>query len=329
MESKERIDKIISEKYNISRTLAQKYITSGIAYISIPIKELIDDEDNIVKIFRRPNQKVSTKYIDHIYIREEENKYKFVSQGALKLEKALEEFNINIENKIALDMGASTGGFSEVLLLKNAKKVYAIDVGTNQISPKLTKWKNLYIYENTDIRDVYKIPEIKDEKIDIVVGDLSFISLKLVYDTIIKMSPNELVLLIKPQFEIGKEISKTKGIVKDEKLIKKAILDVLTTYLQKYDLKGITYSPLISPKTNIEYLVYLKLNEEEIRDIDKIINIIEKENIEKKINRIVTKSINKKQEAKEIAKQKERVENIDEDIDEYNFINDNTEQNMK
>lgn len=329
MENKERLDKIISEKYNISRTLAQKYIKSGIVYISIPIKEKIDNEKKIVKIFRRANQMISTKHIEYIHIREEENKYRFVSQGALKLEKAVEEFNINIENKIALDMGASTGGFSEVLLLKNAKKVYAIDVGTNQISSKLKKWKNLHIYENTDIRDVYKIPEIKDEKIDIVVGDLSFISLKLVYDTIIKIFPKELVLLIKPQFEIGKAISKTKGIVKDEQLIKTAILEVLKVYLQKYNLKGITFSPLISPKTNIEYLVYLTLSEDDTRDVNKVNSIIDEEIIEKKINKIVTKSLNKKQEAKEIAKQKDRVENINEDEyeyeNDYNFFNNNIE----
>ena len=184
----------------------------------------------------------------------------WVSRGALKLIKAIDHFNIIIENKVCLDIGSSTGGFSEVLLKNNAKKIYSVDVGTNQIHEKLKKEKKIISIENFNAR--YLDKTIIPENIDLIVCDVSFISLKkVIYPSINLLSKNsEIVALIKPQFETQKK-NLRKGVVKDEN-IHQAICEEISNWFEnvcKTRVIGIVESPILGPKGNKEFLIYSHL----------------------------------------------------------------------
>tara|TARA_B100001057_G_scaffold204715_1_gene205357 strand:- start:274 stop:1023 length:750 start_codon:yes stop_codon:yes gene_type:complete len=185
----------------------------------------------------------------------------WVSRGAFKLLKALEFFNVNIENKICLDIGSSTGGFSEVLLKKKAKKIYSVDVGKNQLHEKLRNEIKIISIEsfNAKYLDNVVIPE----KIDLVVCDVSFISLKKVILPSLNLLSNsaEIITLIKPQFETEKKNLK-KGIVRDENIHKEVCDDIKKWFIQKCNAKviGLIPSPITGPKGNIEFLIYNLLN---------------------------------------------------------------------
>jgi 23S rRNA (cytidine1920-2'-O)/16S rRNA (cytidine1409-2'-O)-methyltransferase len=183
----------------------------------------------------------------------------YVSRGGLKLEKALDYFDIDIEGKIAADIGASTGGFTDCLLQRGIAKVYAIDVGYGQMALKVKDDPRVVSIERTNIRN---IPEGKiPEKVDIAVTDVSFISLTKVLPHILALSKEhgEIVALIKPQFEVGKgEVGKG-GIVKDEKKIE-AVIESIKIFCIELGLcvKGVTSSPIQGAKGNREFLIYLK-----------------------------------------------------------------------
>jgi len=142
----------------------------------------------------------------------------YVSRAAWKLKNYLEKYNINFEKKSVLDIGASTGGFSEVSIEKGAKKVVAVDVGSNQLDEKLRNSSKIISFENTDFRD-FEYPE----KFDVIVSDVSFISLDKLIDKIDKYAKKDIILLFKPQFEVGKQVKRDKkGVVLDRIAIKKA-----------------------------------------------------------------------------------------------------------
>ena len=145
----------------------------------------------------------------------------FVSRAALKLKNYLDKYNICFNDKLVLDIGASTGGFSEVSLLKGAKKVVAVDVGKNQLDKSLKENPKIVSFEETDIRD-FSYPY----KFDVIVSDVSFISLLKIINKIDELAKNEIILLFKPQFEVGKDVKRDKkGVVKDKEAIKKAKAD--------------------------------------------------------------------------------------------------------
>lgn len=182
---------------------------------------------------------------------------KYVSRGALKLEKAIKEFNIDFNDKVVLDMGSSTGGFTEVALLNGAKKVYAVDVGSNQLAEKLRNDARVCSFEKTDIRD---FSQKYFDECDIIVADISFISevkiLGAIYD---KISNQKLYILIKPQFECGVEIAKKyKGTIRDynlsKKIATKAIEDIK---MLGYNVLGLTDSPITGGDGNHEFITYL------------------------------------------------------------------------
>ena len=185
----------------------------------------------------------------------------WVSRGALKLLKAIEAFRIEISNKVCLDIGSSTGGFSEVLLKNKAKKIFAIDVGTNQLHEKLRKEKKIISIENFNAK--YLDDTIISEKIDILVCDVSFISLKkVIYPSLKLLSKKaEIIALIKPQFETQK-INLRKGVVKDTLIHNNICDDIKNWFINicKVSVIGITPSPITGPKGNIEFLIYCRLN---------------------------------------------------------------------
>ena len=190
------------------------------------------------------------------------NSFDYVSKGALKLLKAKEVFNIDFNNKTMLDIGSSTGGFSEVALRNNIKKVIAIDVGKDQFDNKLKQDSRVELYEETDIRDY-----VINEKIDIVTIDVSFISVTKFINKLKEINSNEIVLLIKPQFECGKEIAdKYKGVPLNKEVHKEVINNIINSFSKiDYNIQSLTYSPITGGSGNIEYLAYFtKENKKEI-----------------------------------------------------------------
>ena len=299
-----RLDDKVKELFNISKTKAQKYIREGIVKID---DKIITKPGYILKYEEKNNKE---KY--NIEIIEEKNKYIYVSQGALKLKKAVEEFNLQeiLKDNICIDIGSSTGGFTEILLENEVKKVYSIDVGTSQLDEKLKKNNKVISIENTDFRNIQidKENKFQNDNIDTIVGDLSFISLKKIIDKIVEIEPKNIILLIKPQFEVGEDIArKYNGVIDDKKKHIEIIEDIICYYLdklnnnsvnnnkndknnenQKYILKGFIYSEILinnlKDKKNIEYLMYIgkKNKNDEFKKIDiskiqkYIINVVQK-----------------------------------------------------
>lgn len=306
-----RLDDKVKELFNISKTKAQKYIREGIVKVD---NKIITKPGYILKDEEKNNKK---EY--NIEIIEEKNRYIYVSQGALKLKKAVEEFKLEevLKDNICIDIGSSTGGFTEILLENEVKKVYSIDVGTSQLDEKLKKNNKAISIENTDFRNIQidKDNKFQNDNIDTIVGDLSFISLKKIIDKIVEIEPKNIILLIKPQFEVGEDIArKYNGVIDDKKKHIEIIEDIISYYLdklnnnsvnnnkndknndnQKYILKGLTYSEILinnlKEKKNIEYLMYIG------KDIDRLEKNIEKEEKEKynyDIKEIVEKAFDEK-----------------------------------
>ena len=192
----------------------------------------------------------------------------YVSRGGFKLEKALKVFKIDLNERTCLDSGASTGGFTDCMLQNGAKKVYAVDVGYNQLAWKLIQDKRVKNIEKTNIKNA-EFPMIYDKEetvADFCAMDVSFISITKVLNNLKKLlKPDfEIVTLIKPQFEAGKE-DVGNGVIKDEKIHIK-ILNELCEFFKtnEFALLGLTYSPIKGPKGNIEYLAHLKSEGETI-----------------------------------------------------------------
>lgn len=189
------------------------------------------------------------------------NNDKFVSRGAYKLLKAINYFIINLSNNVVLDIGASTGGFTDVCLRNNAKKVYALDVGTNQLNEKLKNNKLVISIENTNLKDISL--KLFKETIDWIVCDVSFISLKFVFNMIKEVFNYKInmICLIKPQFELDKKtLDKYHGKINNDKLWKQAINNV-KNYANDCNFKimGIVESPILgAKKQNKEFLMWVK-----------------------------------------------------------------------
>ena len=187
------------------------------------------------------------------------NALPYVSRGGLKLEKALQVFPINPSGKICIDCGASTGGFTDVLLQNGAERVYAVDVGYGQLAWSLRNDPRVVNMERTNVR--YLSPEQIPEPLDLAVMDLSFISIELVLPAVCTLLKDgaDVVCLIKPQFEAGREDVGKKGVVRDSavhlRVIRKILEDVGSL---GYSAVGLDYSPIRGPEGNIEYLCHLR-----------------------------------------------------------------------
>ena len=236
-----RLDQLLIDR-NLAETKskAQSMIMAGQVYVN---DKIITKSGNSFN----ENSKIKIKQLHPPW----------VSRGAFKLLKAIDHFKIDIENKICLDIGSSTGGFTEVLLKKNAKKIYSVDVGTNQLHEKLKKEKKIVSIENFNAK--YLDRSIIQDTIDLVVCDVSFISLtKVIEPTLKLLSTNaQIISLIKPQFET-KKINLKKGVVKD-KLIHEQVCNQISDWFKrtiKAEVVGLVESPITGPKGNKEFLIY-------------------------------------------------------------------------
>jgi 23S rRNA (cytidine1920-2'-O)/16S rRNA (cytidine1409-2'-O)-methyltransferase len=186
----------------------------------------------------------------------------FVSRGGLKLEKALKEIPVSVKGLTCLDIGASTGGFTDCLLQYGAARVYAVDVGYGQLDWSLRQDKRVVVIERTNIR--HMPCEAVNEPVDVVTADTSFISLKIVIPSAEKfMRPGTRILaLIKPQFEAGKEHINKGGVVKDPKIRQKIIEDITLFFKERgYGVHQVVPSPISGPKGNKEYIISLTFKE--------------------------------------------------------------------
>ena len=183
----------------------------------------------------------------------------YVSRGGLKLEKAVSCFNLDLTGKIAADIGASTGGFTDCALQNGAARVYAIDVGYGQLAWKLRSDERVVNMERTNVR--YLEADSLPEKVDVVTIDVAFISLDKVLPAVKKIIADDsiVIALIKPQFEAGKENVGKKGVVRDPQVHLTVINNVIATAGELgFKIAGLDYSPVKGPEGNIEYLLYLK-----------------------------------------------------------------------
>lgn len=252
-ETKERLDVLLVELgLAESREKAKTSIMSGEVFVD---GNRCDKAGTSVK--RTANIEVRSKRI------------KYVSRGGYKLEKALDTFGIDPAGLTVLDAGASTGGFTDCLLQRGAKKVFAADVGYGQLAWSLRTDERVVCMERTNAR--YMTPETLGETVDMAVMDLSFISLKLVLPAVCSVLKDggEVVCLIKPQFEAGKDKVGKKGVVKDPKIHVEVIENVLAALPELgFTPLGVTFSPIKGPEGNIEYLGWLKKGQWEPGAVD-------------------------------------------------------------
>ncbi len=241
---KKRIDELLVDKgFFETREKAKRAIISGIVYI-----------EGLQKI--KPGNKVDIDV--NIIVKNEKEIFPYVSRGGLKLKRALEEFKIIVKDKIALDIGASTGGFTDCLLQNGAKKVYAVDVGYGQLDWKLRKDPRVIVRERINAR--YLSKEVVKDEVDIITIDVSFISITKILPNAVSFlrEKGDIIALIKPQFEVGKE-DVGRGVVRDPDIHKKVLHKVIKTLNDStIYLYGLTWSPIKGPKGNIEFLAWLK-----------------------------------------------------------------------
>ena len=240
---KQRLDQYLVDHNMVeSRSMAQSMIMAGEVYIN---------EQKAVKA----GENVTGE--ERIEVRGKRLQY--VSRGGLKLDKAMKVFSIDLSEKICMDIGASTGGFTDCMLQNGAKSVYAVDVGYGQLAWKLRQDPRVINLERTNIR--YVTREQVTEEIDFFSVDVSFISLKLVLPIAYALlAPNGSgVCLIKPQFEAGRENVGKKGVVRDFK-VHVAVIEQVLHFTKEigFCVSGLDYSPVRGPEGNIEYLMYVK-----------------------------------------------------------------------
>jgi len=183
----------------------------------------------------------------------------YVSRGGLKLEKAMKHFDITMDGKVCMDIGASTGGFTDCMLQNGAKKVYAVDVGYGQFAWKLRQDERVVCMEKTNIR--YVTPNDIDDELDFASVDVSFISLTKVLGPAraLLKDGGEMVCLIKPQFEAGREKVGKKGVVRDPAVHVEVVRKIFDFCLENgFDVLNLDYSPIKGPEGNIEYLIHLR-----------------------------------------------------------------------
>ena len=244
MKIKKRLDVLLVERlYAETRSKAQAIIMSGNVYVN-----------------GQKADKPGTSFEETVEIEVRGAVCPYVSRGGLKLEKALRDFGVKPEGFVCSDSGASTGGFTDCLLQQGAKKVFAIDVGYGQLDWKIRNDERVVVMERTNIRNV--TPEDLGEPLDLSVIDVSFIGLEIVLPAVKNLlkPTGQVLCLIKPQFEAGKENVGKKGVVRDPK-IHKMVLDNFVNLAKSlnFNILGLTFSPVKGPEGNIEFLGHLTL----------------------------------------------------------------------
>jgi len=286
---KERLDVLlVQEGYAASREKAKAIIMAGDVFVD----------------GQREDKAGTTFDPSLIKLEVRGNTLPFVSRGGLKLEKAVKQFGLILTDKICMDIGASTGGFTDCMLQNGAKKVYSVDVGHGQLDWKLRTDERVVCMEKTNFR--YMMPDDIEDTLDFASVDVSFISLTKILLPARRLlkDDGEMVCLIKPQFEAGKEKVGKKGVVKDpcvhEEVIRKIIdhADAIG-----FDVRHLDFSPIKGPEGNIEYLVHLRKNAEktlQTRDIteaeaEKQLKTIEEEksgySFEEEMTKLILKTV--------------------------------------
>lgn len=260
--AKERIDLLVVQQgLADSREKAKRMIMAGQVY----------DEKN--QRYDKPGEKIPAETILHI----KGETLRYVSRGGLKLEKALQEFKISVDDKLVLDIGSSTGGFTDVALQHGASRVYALDVGTNQLDWKLRSDDRVTVMEQVNFR-YSQLEDFIHGAPDFACMDVSFISLKLIFPvlkTILK-SGGEAVALIKPQFEAGKDKVGKKGIIADPSVHQEVLEDILSFTLRTgFQVKGLSFSPITGGSGNIEFLMHFANNGDEVEILSPTVSIPE------------------------------------------------------
>jgi len=225
-------------------------------------KEIVDSRNKAQTIIKEGLVSVNDKLVKKSSFKVEDSdkvsvaSYKqYVSRAAFKLLEFLEELDLSVSDRVALDIGSSTGGFSEVLLERGVREVSCVDVGTAQLHKSLRENSRVHVYESCDIREFKS-----DKEFDLVVSDVAFISLLHILDDVDRLAFKDIILLFKPQFEVGREVKRDKnGVVLD----KKAILNAMTKFEDACSLKGWTLvkkepSTLTGKEGNLEYCYYFK-----------------------------------------------------------------------
>ena len=240
---KERLDVLMVQR-NLaeSREKAKALIMSGIVYVN-----------------GQKEDKAGTSFEETVQIEVRGNTLKYVSRGGLKLEKAMSRFGVQLAGKVCMDVGASTGGFTDCMLQNGAVKVYAVDVGHGQLAWKLRNDDRVICMEKTNIR--YVTPEDIGDRIEFSSIDVSFISLTKVLGPVKQLLTDngQVVCLIKPQFEAGREKVGKKGVVR-EKSVHLEVIEMVMDYARSigFGILGLEFSPIKGPEGNIEYLLYLQ-----------------------------------------------------------------------
>lgn len=236
-----RLDQLIVDR-NLaeSKTRAQALVMAGHVFIG-DVKA------------QKPGQQVA----EDAAVQVKGSDHPWVSRGGIKLAHALDEFDIDVSGKVAMDVGSSTGGFTDVLLTNGAARVYAVDSGTNQLAWKLRQDERVIVHEQTSARILTQdhIPE----PVDIIVCDASFISLAKVLETPLTFARKgaELVALIKPQFEAGRDEVGKGGVVRDEAVHSRVCAEVKMWLVEKnWTVHGLTTSPITGPQGNVEFLIW-------------------------------------------------------------------------
>ena len=240
---KKRLDILIHEKgFAESREKAKAIIMAGVVYV-----------DN------QKADKPGASYDENAAVEVRGSGLKYVSRGGLKLEKAMDSFGLDLNGKITMDIGASTGGFTDCMLQNGAKKVYAIDVGYGQLAWKLRTDERVVNLERTNMRKVTR--EQVPDPIDFFSIDVSFISLRLLLPVARELLADnaQAVCLIKPQFEAGRDKVGKKGVVRNPEVHVEVVRGIYDFCLQNgYDVLHLDYSPIKGPEGNIEYLIHLQ-----------------------------------------------------------------------
>ena len=260
---KKRLDILLFEQgFADSREKAKRLIMSGIVYV-----------DNIKE------DKAGSTFSEDAVIEVRGKTMKYVSRGGLKLEKAMQNFDITLDGTVCMDVGASTGGFTDCMLQNGAVKVYSVDVGHGQLDWKLRNDERVICMEKTNIR--YVTPADIDDILDFASIDVSFISLTKVLTPVRELlkEDGEVVCLVKPQFEAGREKVGKKGVVRDKSVHKDVIREVIAyATANGYRILDLDFSPVKGPEGNIEYLLHLRkvegASESAITD-DKISEVVE------------------------------------------------------
>ena len=245
--------------------LDQELVRRGLARSRDHASSLVADGRVKVKgvLATKPATGVTTDVA--IVVREDPDRPEYASRGAHKLVGALDAFaehGLSVEGKRCLDAGASTGGFTDVLLQRGAKRVLAVDVGYGQLVWRLQNDDRVEVHDRTNVRELS--PELVGEPVDLVVGDLSFISLTLVLDALLSVTApdGELALMVKPQFEVGKDRVGKGGVVRDLALRAEAVTTVADAAAAKgWGARAVTVSPLPGPSGNVEFFLLLRRGE--------------------------------------------------------------------